>query len=622
MLSRENGKLLRETTWEVALAVDWLRYSAASALTQVAGRAAEPTPGLYFQSVPEAAGVAGIISPWNSPIVLTVRAIGPALGAGCTVVVKLPGQTALTNALLGEVVEETTSVPSAVVSPLTEAGNEVAPLLLSSPAVDVVSYTGSTEVGRAIAAAAAPTVKRLSLELGGKTPLIVFDDADIDSLLPLLVGACTLMNGQFCVTGSRVLVHRAVADEVRAKLSASLQSVQVGPANDPASQLGPLIDKAAVERVDKLVEEATSYAKVLVRGGPLEDPALEAGAFYRPSLLEIEELNAPLVQQEVFGPAQTFEVFDDEADAIRRANATDYGLAASVFTRNDLPLVRPDMVVARSGDASPPTSGPCRDRSWAGAARCSGIGGNYPGLMTRTKNSERSGKAKGPTNRRGLVESEIYEHATRLFAEKGFASTTLQDIADALGVTRPAVYYYFKTKEAILARLVGEITQTSAADVHEIADRSDLAPAERLRRMTRLNVSRIAAQAARFRLLVKSESELPEEISHAHREARREVLSAFVRVVQDGIRSADFRPIDARTGALGVIGLCNWVAWWYHEGDDTDAVADTLAEMAVASLRRADERLPRERGTDGAIALLREDIDHLEQLLADQRKGG
>ncbi|GAA0536111.1 MULTISPECIES: aldehyde dehydrogenase family protein [Streptomyces] len=336
MLSRENGKLLRETTWEVALAVDWLRYSAASALTQIAGRAAEPAPGLYFQSAPEAAGVAGIISPWNSPIVLTARAIGPALGAGCTVVVKLPGQTALTNALLGEVIEETTSIPSGVVNLLTEAGNEVAPLLVSSPAVDVLSYTGSTEVGRAIAAAAAPTVKRLSLELGGKTPLIVFDDADVDSLLPLLVGACTLMNGQFCVTGSRVLVHRAVADEVRAKLSASLQSVQVRPANDPASQLGPLIDKAAVERVDKLVEEATSYAKVLVRGGPLEDPALEAGAFYRPSLLEIEELDAPLVQQEVFGPVQTFEVFDDEADAIRRANATDYGLAASVFTGNDL----------------------------------------------------------------------------------------------------------------------------------------------------------------------------------------------------------------------------------------------------------------------------------------------
>ncbi|QJY46081.1 aldehyde dehydrogenase family protein [Pseudonocardia broussonetiae] len=336
MLSRENGKLRNETAWEVALAVDWLRYSAASALTQIAGRAAEPVPGTYFHSVPEAAGVAGVISPWNSPIVLTARAIGPALGAGCTVVVKLPGQTALTNALLGEVVEATPSIPAGVLNLLTEAGNEAAPALVSSPAVDVLSYTGSTAVGRVIAAAAAPTVKRLGLELGGKTPLIVFDDAPIDAVLPALVGACTVMNGQFCVTGSRVLVHRAVADEVRTKLSAALEAVRVGPADDPASQLGPLIDTAAVDRVDRLVEEAGAYGKVLVRGGRPVEPELAAGAFYRPSLVEIDDLDVPLVQEEVFGPVQTFEVFDDEADAIRRANATEFGLGASVFTGSDL----------------------------------------------------------------------------------------------------------------------------------------------------------------------------------------------------------------------------------------------------------------------------------------------
>lgn len=336
MLSRENGKLLGQTVWEVSLAVDWLRYSAAAALTQIAGRAAAPAPGLYFFSEPEAAGVAGVISPWNSPIVLTARAIGPALGAGCTAVVKMPGQTALTNALFAAVVEQTTAIPPGVLNILTEAGNEVAPRLVGSPDVDVLSYTGSTAVGRMIAAAAAPSVKRLGLELGGKTPLLVFEDADIDAVLPQLVAACVVMNGQFCVTGSRVLVHRAVADEVRTKLSGALESVRVGPADDPASQLGPLIDRAAAERLDRLVEEATSYAKVLVRGGPPEDPALAGGAFFRPALLEIDDVDVPVVQQELFGPVQTFEVFDDEADAVRRANATEYGLAASVFTGSDL----------------------------------------------------------------------------------------------------------------------------------------------------------------------------------------------------------------------------------------------------------------------------------------------
>ncbi len=203
MLAQENGKLLAQTTWEVLTSVEWLRYSAASALVQIAGRAAEPTPGSYYHSVPEAAGVAGIIVPWNSPVILLVRALGPAIGAGCTTVVKMPGQTALTNAVFAEAVAATMSLPAGVVNILTEAGNEVAPLLIASPDIDVISYTGSTHVGRAIAAAAAPTPKRLGLELGGKTPLIVFDDADLDIAVHTLVMSSILMNGEFCCTGSR-----------------------------------------------------------------------------------------------------------------------------------------------------------------------------------------------------------------------------------------------------------------------------------------------------------------------------------------------------------------------------------------------------------------------------------
>jgi acyl-CoA reductase-like NAD-dependent aldehyde dehydrogenase len=336
MLARENGKLLAQTTWEMSTSVEWLRYSAAAALVQIAGRAAEPTPGSYYHSVPEAAGVAGIIAPWNSPVILLVRALGPAIGAGCTAVVKMPGQTALTNALFVEAVAATTSLPAGVVNILTEAGNEVAPLLVDSPDVDVISYTGSTHVGRAIASAAAPTLKRLGLELGGKTPLIVFDDADLDLAVPTLVMSSILMNGEFCCTGSRVLVQRGIADEVRTRLAAALEGVKVGPALDPTSQMGPLIDKASVARVDRIVEAAAEYAKVIVRGGPVTDPDLAGGAFYRPALIEVDQLDVPVVQQEVFGPVQTFEVFDDETDGIERANATEFGLAASVFTRDDL----------------------------------------------------------------------------------------------------------------------------------------------------------------------------------------------------------------------------------------------------------------------------------------------
>lgn len=332
MLSRENGKLLAQTTWEVRIAVDTMRYSAASALTQLSGRAGEPVPGMHFWSVPEPMGVAGIIVPWNSPIVLATRAIGPALGAGCTAVVKMPGQTALTNALFAEAIADAGELPAGVLNILSEDGNEVAPALVASSDVNVISYTGSTHVGRAIAAAAAPTIKRLNLELGGKTPLILFPDIDLDAVLPQLVASCVLMNGQFCVTGARVLVHRDIADTVRTRLGEALGQVRLGPSEDPESELGPLIDSASVERVDRLVEEATAYATVILRGGPASDPALASGAFYRPSLLEVDDTNVPLVQDEIFGPVQTLELFSDEREAVEKANATVFGLGASIFT--------------------------------------------------------------------------------------------------------------------------------------------------------------------------------------------------------------------------------------------------------------------------------------------------
>ena len=335
-LSREIGKLLWETKAEVAMSVDVLRLNAARARVQMCGQAVEQAPGIYWHNVPEPIGVAGIITPWNGPLLLSVRSFAPALAAGCTVIVKLPGQAAISTSLLAQAAADTTSIPSGVLNVITEVGNEVAQMLVSSPEVDVLSYTGSTEVGRVIAANAASTVKRLHLELGGKTPLVIFDDVDIDAVVPVLVRASTFMNGQYCGTGSRVLVHRAVADQYRTRLTGALQAVHVGPACDPASELGPLIDKAAAKRVDGLVAEAGRYATVLVRGGIPDEPELRDGAFFRPALVEVHDVNAPIVQREVFGPVQTFEVFQDEADAIRRANATEFGLAAAVFSSDDI----------------------------------------------------------------------------------------------------------------------------------------------------------------------------------------------------------------------------------------------------------------------------------------------
>src|SRR2546425_4759604 len=179
LLARENGKVLGEAGFELSLTVPKLRYYAALALSE-SGRAAEVSPGLHMSSVPEAIGVAGVIGPLNSAVVLAVRSLAPALAAGCTAVVKLPGQTGLVNGLLHEILSEVAGLPAGVLSSLTESGDEVARLLVESPDVDALSYTGSTRVGRLIMAEGAKRLKRISLELGGKSPMIVFDDANLD----------------------------------------------------------------------------------------------------------------------------------------------------------------------------------------------------------------------------------------------------------------------------------------------------------------------------------------------------------------------------------------------------------------------------------------------------------
>jgi betaine-aldehyde dehydrogenase len=333
LVTKENGKKIAEGLFEGTSPGPTLRHAAAQALTDT-GISAEVAPGQWFSTYAEPAGVVGIIVPWNSPVALLIRSLAPALSAGNTVAVKMPGQTALVANLVSQIIAEVTALPRGVVNIFTESGNTGAPYLVASPEVQVISYTGSTTVGRLVAANGAPTLKRMNLELDGKTPMIVFDDADLDAVVPLLAAGITTFTGEFCMTGSRVLVQRGVADEVRARLASLLEAVRVGDGLYPDTDMGPLIDQATVARVDGMVAAALAYAKPIVRGGPATDGALAAGSFYRPTLLEVEDVNTDIVQKEVFGPVATFEVFDTETDAIARANSTEYGLAAGIFTNS------------------------------------------------------------------------------------------------------------------------------------------------------------------------------------------------------------------------------------------------------------------------------------------------
>ncbi len=331
LLAKENGKLVGEAHFELSLTPSKLRYYAGQALTDT-GRGGRIRPGVYSMLLAEPIGVAGVIVPWNSPVVLAIRSFAPALAAGCTVVMKMAAQTALVNTRLTELLAGCPSLPAGVLNVFTESGSTGAKLLVSSPDVAALSYTGSTAVGRQIMADAAPNLKRLSLELGGKTPMVVFDDADLDAAIGTIVAGITTFSGQFCMTGSRVLVQASIADQVKSRLAEALEGVRVGPGDDADSMMGPMIDIAARDRLAAVIAESLGDAEVIVRGGVPAEESLAQGAYFRPALFGVRDTDSPLVRKELFGPVATFETFEDEAEAIAKANATEFGLAASVWT--------------------------------------------------------------------------------------------------------------------------------------------------------------------------------------------------------------------------------------------------------------------------------------------------
>lgn len=241
--------------------------------------------------------------------------------------------------------------------------------------------------------------------------------------------------------------------------------------------------------------------------------------------------------------------------------------------------------------------------------------------MTKSTPDEQptNGKPGSRSNpRRELVEREIMEQATRLFADKGLASTTLQDIADATGLTRPALYHYVANKDELFARLVSEIAEEPAVLLHEINQRTELDPAAKVREMaTSIALHQMQTQD-RFRLLIRSEAELPAALAETYRQSRRRVLREFTTAMNEGIGAGVFRAADPRVAALGIIGMLNWIAWWHHPGD-TDSDRDTaqqLADMAVSAVTdpHADGAEP---GPGRVIAQMRQQLDYLEQALPE-----
>jgi succinate-semialdehyde dehydrogenase/glutarate-semialdehyde dehydrogenase len=332
LISREQGKPLAEGRGEVAYAASYVEWFAEEATRANGDVIPAPVPGRRMFALKEPVGVVAAITPWNFPAAMIARKIAPALAAGCTVVCKPAEDTPLTSLALVRLAEEA-GVPPGVLNIVTASRERVAEVVdvwLDDPRVRKISFTGSTPVGKHLARRGADTLKKLSLELGGNAPFIVFDDADLDAAVDGLMVAKFRNGGQTCVSPNRVFVQSGVHDAFVAKLAARIGALKVGPASDPASQIGPMINSRAVDKIERHVQDAIERGARLVVGGTRL--AALGRNYFAPTLLSGADATMACACEETFGPVVPVTRFETEADVVAAANGTPYGLAAYFYS--------------------------------------------------------------------------------------------------------------------------------------------------------------------------------------------------------------------------------------------------------------------------------------------------
>ncbi|MBF6436042.1 NAD-dependent succinate-semialdehyde dehydrogenase [Nocardia cyriacigeorgica] len=331
VMTLEMGKPLAEARGEIAYAAEFFRWFAEEAVRIEGGYRPAPRGGSRFLVTRQPVGPSLLITPWNFPMAMGTRKIGPALAAGCTCVIKPAAQTPLSTLALAEILR-TAGLPDGVVNVVTtsDPGAVMAPMIRDGRSRKL-SFTGSTAVGKQLLRQCADTVMRTSMELGGNAAFLVFDDADLDAAVEGAVAAKMRNIGQACTAANRFLVHRGIAVEFADRLTARMAGLPMGPGTEPGVVVGPLVDEAAVAKVQSLVDDAVGRGATVRTGGtPIEGP----GTFYPATVLTDVGDDALLTRTEIFGPVAAISVFDTEDEAIARANDTPYGLVGYVFTEN------------------------------------------------------------------------------------------------------------------------------------------------------------------------------------------------------------------------------------------------------------------------------------------------
>lgn len=329
LVSMENGKALVDARGEVAYAAEFFRWYSEEAVRATGSVMTAPSGANRIVVLQQPVGICVLVTPWNFPAAMATRKIGPALAAGCTMILKPASDTPLTALAMAAILTEA-GVPAGVVNVLpSRLSGAVVSAMLHDPRVRKLSFTGSTEVGRVLLAEAADTVVNTSMELGGNAPFLVFADADLDAAIEGAMVAKMRNAGEACTAANRFYVEAAVAPEFTRRLAERMAALVVGPGTETGTQVGPLVNEDTVSKVDDLVQAAVGAGARAVVGGRRPD---RPGFYFEPTVLVDVHPDAAILREEIFGPVAPVVTFETEAQAVALANATQYGLVAYVYT--------------------------------------------------------------------------------------------------------------------------------------------------------------------------------------------------------------------------------------------------------------------------------------------------
>ncbi len=330
ILSTEQGKPMTESRGEILYGASFIEWFAEEAKRTYGDVIPHDKQGRRLLVIRQPVGVVAAITPWNFPNAMITRKVGPALAAGCTVVIKPASETPLSALALVALAEEA-GIPKGVINVVTGSAREIGEILTQHPLVRKVSFTGSTAIGKLLMQQCSSTMKKISMELGGNAPFIVFEDADLDKAVEGAIASKFRNSGQTCVCTNRILVQNSIYDTFVEKLAAAVAKLKVAPAFEPGAEQGPLINEKAVEKIQEHIDDATSKGAKVICGGQRHQLGQ---TFFEPTVLTDVTPDMQVAQDETFGPLAPVFRFTEEAEAIRMANDTEFGLASYIYTQN------------------------------------------------------------------------------------------------------------------------------------------------------------------------------------------------------------------------------------------------------------------------------------------------